>query len=129
MSPGAPEPEDGSDEAARAFEDLRAEVADLRRAIQALEPAIREGRAPDYSLSLGRIAKAQVEIGSILARLERHPALQMTPESVAARIERAAESATRPALRNAECAAAAISDASQDLAAMLGSARTRRAQR
>ena len=64
-----------------------------------------------------------------VATLERHPALQMTPESVAARIERAAESATRPALRNAECAAAAISDASQDLAAMLGSARTRRAQR
>ena len=45
--------EDQLDDATRAFEDLRAEVSVMRRAVEALGPALKENRAPDYSLTLG----------------------------------------------------------------------------
>ena len=74
--------EDGQlDDATRAFEDLRAEVVVLRRAVEALGPALKENRAPDYSLTLGQIAKAQAAMGARLEAMEGHPALQLTPEA------------------------------------------------
>ena len=54
--------EDQLDDATRAFDDLRAEVAVLRRAVEALGPALKEHRLPDYSLSLGQIAKTQARV-------------------------------------------------------------------
>src|SRR4051794_6149660 len=48
--------DDQLDDATRAFDDLRAEVAVLRRAVEALGPALKENRSPDYSLILGQIA-------------------------------------------------------------------------
>src|SRR3954451_25014063 len=50
--------DDQLDDATRAFDDLRAEVAVLRRAVEALGPALKENRSPDYSLSLGQIGHA-----------------------------------------------------------------------
>ena len=41
--------EDQLDDATRAFDDLRAEVAVLRRAVEALGPALKENRSPDYT--------------------------------------------------------------------------------
>jgi hypothetical protein len=41
--------EDKLDDATRAFEDLQAEVMVLRRAVEALGPALKENRAPDYT--------------------------------------------------------------------------------
>src|SRR3954465_7626862 len=116
------------DDATRAFEDLRAEVVVLRRAVEALGPALKENRAPDYSLTLGQIAKAQATVCEHLAAMEGHPALQLTPEAFRARVERAVTEASRQVLRDAEGAARAISGASQEAQAMLGSARTREAQ-
>ena len=75
--------DDQLDDATRAFDDLRAEVAVLRRAVEALGPALKENRSPDYSLSLGHIAKAQAAIGTRLETIEGHPALRMTPASSA----------------------------------------------
>jgi hypothetical protein len=48
---------------AQAFEDLRAEVSVLRRAIEALPAAFRESRPPDYSEDLAVIGKGLDEIG------------------------------------------------------------------
>ena len=56
------------DDATRAFEDLRAEVSVMRRAVGALGPALKENRAPDYSLTLGQIAKTQAAIRSAVWR-------------------------------------------------------------
>jgi hypothetical protein len=36
-------------------------------------------RAPDYSLTLGQIAKTQAAIGARLETMEGHPALRLTP--------------------------------------------------
>jgi hypothetical protein len=120
--------EDQLDDATRAFEDLRAEVMVLRRAVEALGPALKENRAPDYSLTLGQIAKAQATVCEHLAAMEDHPALRLTPAAFGEQVERAVAEASRKTLRDAEGAARAISGASQDVQAMLGYARTREAQ-
>src|SRR6478609_4776309 len=91
--------DDQLDDATRAFDDLRAEVAVLRRAVEALGPALKENRAPDYSLSLGHIAKAQAAIGTRLETIEGHPALRMTPAAFG---EQAVTNASREARRDAE---------------------------
>ena len=67
--------DDQLDDATRAFDDLRAEVAVLRRAVEALGPALKENRSPNYSLTLGQIAKTQAAIG-------RNPVASCCSESV-----------------------------------------------
>src|SRR3954467_15642411 len=95
----------------RAFDDLRAEVAVLRRAVEALGPALKENRSPDYSLSLGHIAKAQAAIGTRLEAIEGHPALRMTPAAFGEQLERAVTNASREARREAEDLVQGISGA------------------
>src|SRR5215203_739029 len=60
--------------------------------------------------------------------MEGHPALQLTPEAFRKEVERAVTESSRQVLRDAEGAARAISWANQEAQAMLGSARTRKAQ-
>ena len=87
---------DQLDDATRAFEDLRAEVAVLRRAVEALGPALKETRAPDYSLTLGQFAQAQATVCEHLAAVEGHPALRLTPAAFGEQVERAvADASTR----------------------------------
>ena len=120
--------DDQLDDATQAFDDLRAEVAVLRRAVEALGPALKENRSPDYSLSLGHIAKAQAAIGTRLETIEGHPALRMTPATFSEQLERVVTNASREARREAEDLVQGISVVSRDVQAMLGSARTREAQ-
>src|SRR3954468_12642760 len=94
--------EDQLDDATRAFDDLRAEVAVLRRAVEALGPALKENRAPDYSLTLGQIAKTQAAIRAHLETMESHPALKLTPAAFGEQVERAVAEASRQVLRDAE---------------------------
>src|SRR3954467_782280 len=112
----------------RAFDDLRAEVAVLRRAVETLGPALKENRSPDYSLSLGHIAKTQAAIGTRLEAIEGPPALRMTPAAFGEQVERAVTNASREARREAEDLVQEISGAWHEAQAMLGSARTREAQ-
>src|SRR4051795_11267805 len=116
------------DDATRAFDDLRSEVAVLRRAIEALGPALKENRSPDYSLSLGHIAKTQATIGARLEAIEGHPALRITPASFGEQLERAVTNASREARREAEDLVQGISAVYQQAQAMLASARSREAQ-
>ena len=120
--------DDQLDDATQAFDDLRAEVAVLRRAVEALGPALKENRSPDYSLSLGHIAKAQAAIGTRLETIEGHPALRMTPATFGEQLERAVTNASREARREAEDLVQGISVVSREAQAMLGSARIREAQ-
>jgi hypothetical protein len=100
----------------------------LRRAVEALGPALKENRAPDYSLTLGQIAKAQAAVCEHLAAMEDHPALRLTPAAFGEQVERAVAEASRKVLRDDEGVARAISWANQEAQAMLGSARTCEAQ-
>jgi hypothetical protein len=65
---------------AQAFEELRAEVSELRRAVEALPGAWDENQPPDYTPSLGTIAKGLAAVDNRLAGIETHPALRLTPE-------------------------------------------------
>ena len=69
-----------SGNAARAFEDLRAEVSVLRRSIESLPAAWKANQPPDYTPSLGAISKRLQEVTAHLQAIEGHPALRMTPE-------------------------------------------------
>ena len=83
------DPED-EDDAARAFEALRGEVAALRHGI---ELVYRQGQqapaaldAPDYSPTLGAIAQELSAFGKRLDGMEAHPALQLTPAAYATQV-------------------------------------------
>lgn len=60
--------EEPEDAAAEAFEALRAEVIQLRAGVESLSAAIQGQASPDYTPTLGAIAKS-------LAAVEGHPAL------------------------------------------------------
>jgi hypothetical protein len=125
---------DGGDPA-QAFEDLRAEVSVLRRAIEAVPAAMRENRSPDYSEDLGVIGKGLDEIGDQLARIMKSPALVRTPEEQGQAIANAGANLVREAAQRIDLAGQrldlAVHDAEQErthLSGIIGHARTKARQ-
>ncbi len=134
MSVTEEESQEGGPE--RAFEELKrevsavwAEVVVTRRALEALPEAWAENRPPDYAPELGRISKGMAAIAQHLAAIEKHPALEMTPEQHAARIENAGLSATREAERAYQKASIEASGTKRELAGMIGQMRGKKEQR
>jgi hypothetical protein len=113
-----PEP----DPATRAFARLEGEMALLRRAVEHLATEKAEIEIPDYSNTLAQIAKSQIAI-------ERKPAMQMTPEDMAARIAAAAAQARRDDQTTLAEAKQKHVDAAHALARLLGKAATINEQR
>ena len=68
-----------TDPAARAFEDLCAEMMVLRRSVEALPQAWRANRPPDYTEDLARNVKAMNADGARMEAIETNPTLKMTP--------------------------------------------------
>lgn len=89
------EPQQSPDPAAQAFAQLRGEVALLRRAVEQLASERADIVLPDYSATLGKIALTLGEIGGDIQQMAASPALKLTPESLAQRIDTAAQSARR----------------------------------
>ena len=89
------EPQQKPDPAAQAFAQLRGEVALLRRAVEQLATERADIVLPDYSATLGKIALTLGEIGGDIHQMAASPALEVTPESLAQRIDAAAQSARR----------------------------------
>lgn len=127
--------EDGPDEATLAFRELAREVADvraelsvMRRAVEAVGPALGEARPPDYSPTLAEIATSQKALAAAIQKVEKHPAIRVGPEAYAARAAQAVGRSVEDACRDAEGAARAIRGSARDVEAVLGSARAREAQ-
>lgn len=127
--------EDGPDEATQAFRDLTREVADvraelsvMRRAVEAIGPALGDARPPDYSPTLADITTLQKAIVVAIQKIEKHPAIQVGPEAYAARAAQAIEGSIRGTLRDAEGTAHAIRSSARDVEAVLKSARSREGQ-
>ena len=76
------------DDPAQAFEALRGEVSLLRRAVEGLASA-RE-KVPDYSPTLGEMREALNAATGALSRIERSPAVRLTPTVLTAEIDKAA---------------------------------------
>jgi hypothetical protein len=120
---------DESDSAAVAFQDLRAEVAALRGAIDAFPAAVQDNRPPDYAPTLGAIVKAIQGVEKRLAVIEAHPAIRLTPEQHGRAIERAGAATLRDAMEAFRNEAAAIGLERRQLGQIIGAALDQEDQR
>jgi hypothetical protein len=120
---------DEGDSAAAAFQDLRAEVAALRGAIDAFPTAVQDTRPPDYAPTLGAIVKAIQGVEKRLAVIEAHPAIRLTPEQHGRAIERAGAATLREAMETFRNEAAAIGLERRQLGQIIGAALEQESQR
>ena len=74
-----PTPQSAPSDINEAFEALRREVSLTRHAVEGLTAA-RE-RVPDYSTPLGQIIEALKRTLASLDRIEKSPAVQLTPDA------------------------------------------------
>jgi hypothetical protein len=115
--------DDGSGSAARAFDDLRAEVSVLRRALESLPAAWQANQAPDYTPSLGAISKRLQEVGARLQAIEGHPALRMTPEHHQHAMAQAGSAVMHESVSRLDLAMQAIRGHASELRALIGAVR------
>jgi hypothetical protein len=106
------------DDPAAAFEALRAEVAALRADLG----GDGDGRAaPDYAPTLGKMA-------ATLAKIEAHPALQLTPEAIAYQVRQARDAAQQQGSRDMSAAIQRVDAAGAGLERLAERQRTGREQ-
>jgi hypothetical protein len=105
------------DDPAAAFEALRAEVAALRASLGAGDGRV----APDYAPTLGKMAAA-------LAKIEAHPALQLTPEAFAYQVRQARDAAQQQGSRDMSAAIQRVDAAGAGLERLAERQRTGREQ-
>ncbi|MDZ4112928.1 MULTISPECIES: DUF6118 family protein [Caulobacteraceae] len=102
-----------ADDPAAAFEALRAEVAQVRAALDG-----RASAGPDYSPTLAAIAKS-------LAAIEAHPALRSTPEAFANQVRQASEALQQQGRRELASAVQRVDAAGAELERLAERQRTR----
>ncbi|WP_375428915.1 DUF6118 family protein [uncultured Sphingomonas sp.] len=114
----------GGDAAAEAFEEVRAEVTLLRRAIERLAAERAEvPEQPDYSETLGRMSNNITAIAQRVDILTKGSAQAMTPDHIAGRIVTASIDARRNDQQIIAEARAGLDQATRQLAGMTVSAR------
>ena len=114
--------EDHAGDPAQAFEDLRAEVSVLRRAIEALPAAIRENRPADYSADLGVLGKGLDEISEQLETITKSPALMMNPAQQGESIAKAGNNLVREATQRLNDATRTMEGEREQLSRIVGQA-------
>ena len=124
-----PVPEAASDPAAEAFARLEGELALMRRAVQHLAAERADIVIPDYGTTLTDMAKRLGAISRGINTIADHPAMQLTPDSLGARIEAVAESARRSDHDRIKQARADMDHATRDLRSLTAQARTAGEQR
>jgi hypothetical protein len=113
----------GAADPAQAFEDLRAEVSELRRAVEALPGAWEDSRPPDYTPSLGTLAKGLAAVENRLAGIEKHPALRLTPEQHQQAVAQAGNMLMREAVQKLDRAAQDAERERHQLTGLIGAVR------
>jgi hypothetical protein len=121
--------EEGLDDATRAFEGLRAEITVLRRAVEAIEPVLRDNQAPDYSPTLGALTKSLDAIASRIEAIETHTGATVSAEVARLEIARVYDASLRPARGDLERATREVLDAAHALHGARGRTRTHEEQR
>lgn len=127
--PDPPAPEAAGDPAAEAFARLEGELALMRRAVQHIASERPDIVIPDYGATLTDLVKRMGAISESLKGMARHPALQMTPESIGQRIAAAAESARRSDQDRISQARSDLHHATQEMRSVTAHARTVAGQR
>lgn len=113
-----------SGDPAEAFEDLRAEVAVLRKAVEALPAAIRDHRPIDYAEDFAVLGKGIDDLSAQLAALQRTPALAMSPEQHGQSIARAGAHLLSEAAQHLHDASRAADRQRAHLSVLIGEAST-----
>jgi hypothetical protein len=121
--------EHNASEPAQAFEDLRAEVSVLRKAIEALPDALDRNRSPDYSPDFAVIGQGMDAIGVSLENLQKHPALKMTAEQHGAAIANAGGALIREAVQKFDLAAQGADRECYNITNLIGTVRSKADQR
>ena len=121
------EEDSGPSGAEQAFEELRAEVKVLRRAVEALPEAWAANRPANYTETLGAIAKKLEILASHLQAIEQHPAIRMTPAQHQRAIAAAGEGLMHNAVQKLDSATAEAVKERRELAGLIGSMRGQRA--
>lgn len=121
--------DEDQDAAARAFDDLRAEINVQRRAIEALFDQLESTRPPDYAPTLGVISERIGEVEERLASYEEHPALKLTPEQHGRAVASAGADLLRNAVQTFDREARETERERHQLARMIGTVRDRHQQR
>ncbi|PZR78120.1 MAG: hypothetical protein DI537_42445 [Stutzerimonas stutzeri] len=112
----ADEDQVGDDAAAEAFEELRAEVTLLRRAVERLAAERAELPQPkDYDETLGRIAKAINTLAERMDVLADRPGISITPEGIARQVAAAASTVRAEDQRTIAAAGKSLEDATRAL--------------
>lgn len=118
-----------ADDAAQAFEGLRAEVSALRRTINSLPAAIEGGRAPDYSPTLAGLVQGLGRLEAGLAVIAGHPALALSPQQHARALGEGAAEILRTAAAAVRAETTALGTERKAFAGLVGRAATRERQR
>jgi Family of unknown function (DUF6118) len=118
-----------ADPATLAFEALREEVALVRRAMAGLAASREANEPPDYSLTLGKIARETEAMAAHLNMLAALPALRLTARDWAREIAAAGMEARRSDQEALTQARDAFRHAAHDMSAKLASARSAEIQR
>lgn len=120
----ADEDQVGDDAAAEAFEELRAEVTLLRRAVERLAAERAELPQPkDYDETLGRIAKAIGTLSERMNVLAERPGISITPEGIARQVAAAGNTVRAEDQRTIAAAGKSLEDATRALHGYVVSAR------
>lgn len=126
----APQPTDADiDPAAAAFTRLEEEMALMRRAVQQLAAERADIVIPDYDPTLKEMAKQLGAVGGYLKGITAHPAMQLTPETIADRIAVAAQSARRADQDQVVQSQTELQHATRELRAITTTVRTSADQR
>jgi hypothetical protein len=115
--------DEGSTAAERAFDALRAEVAAMRQALRSVPEVILKNQSPDYTETLGAIAKKLEIVGNFMAAIEQHPAIRTTPAQYNQAIAAAGEGLMHKSVRELDSAKVAAVVERRALAAMIGTMR------
>ena len=117
--------DEGTSAAEQAFDALRAEVAGMRRALQALPEWILKNQPADTTETLGAIAQKLETLGGSMAAIEQHPAIRTTPAQYRQAIATAGEGLITQSVLELDRAKAATVAERRELAAMIGTLRGR----
>lgn len=120
--------EPGSDPAA-AFAALTREVALLRRATEGLSAEKARLEMPDYEPTLGAMEAKLAAIDQMIETMAAKPALQLTPDALADRINKAAETSRRTDAATIGDARDGHWQATSAIQTLVGTMRSRQEQR
>jgi hypothetical protein len=121
--------DDEPDAAADAFARLEGEVAMMRRAVERLSTEKADIDVPDYSDTLGEMARHLDTLSTATAALSRKPAMDLTPETMAQRIQQVARQAHESDQARISAAEQRYDKAAYELRGIIGTIRAVREQR